>query len=191
MKNKKSKSTDIKTLKTTTYKTGYQIKNEIWDGKTEMRVAYNLNGDYIGSPKDAYFLCVKKGIAPEKSKPDHCVCSIGFSKKDGKWYGWSHRAIFGFKKGSRVKIGDCGFKPKNQKQFIESLKEWHEKILKHKNVTYKSSIDGIVDVKWDAKDGQINGVIEKYPEKWGKGEWIAKNLNDAKQMAIDFASGVS
>ena len=30
-----------------------------------------------------------------------------------------------------------------------------------------------------------------YPEKWGKGEWVAKTLEDAKQMAIDFAQSVS
>lgn len=29
-----------------------------------------------------------------------------------------------------------------------------------------------------------------FPEKWGKGEWTAKTLEDAKQMAIDFAESV-
>lgn len=48
----------------------------------------------------------KLGIKPEKSKPSHSVCSIGFSEKDGKWYGWSHRAIYGFKVGDKVKEGD-------------------------------------------------------------------------------------
>ena len=33
--------------------------------------------------------------------------------------------------------------------------------------------------------------IEKYPDKWGKGEWVAKTMEDAKQMAIDFSDGVS
>lgn len=40
-------------------------------------------------------------ITPEK-KHDHCqVCTIGRSAKNGKWYGWSHRAYSGFKKGDR------------------------------------------------------------------------------------------
>ena len=49
----------------------------------------------------------KHGIIPEKAKPDHCVCSIGFSEKEQKWYGWSPRAIYGFKIGDEVKEGDC------------------------------------------------------------------------------------
>ncbi|KKN18413.1 hypothetical protein LCGC14_0956060 [marine sediment metagenome] len=40
-------------------------------------------------------------IAPEKSAPDHSVCSIGKSAKDGKVYGYSHRAYHGFGKGDR------------------------------------------------------------------------------------------
>jgi len=30
------------------------------------------------------------------------VGSTGFSEKDQKWYGWSHRAIFGFKVGDKI-----------------------------------------------------------------------------------------
>jgi hypothetical protein len=42
---------------------------------------------------------------PEKTSPSHTVNSIGRSKKDGKWYGWSHRAIHGFKtRGEAVKF---------------------------------------------------------------------------------------
>jgi hypothetical protein len=33
--------------------------------------------------------------------------SIGFSEKEQKWYGWSHRAIYGFKVGDGCKAGDC------------------------------------------------------------------------------------
>ncbi len=35
-----------------------------------------------------------------KKKGGHC--SVGKSDVDGKWYGWSHRAIVGFGKGDRV-----------------------------------------------------------------------------------------
>ena len=34
-------------------------------------------------------------------------------------------------------------------------------------------------------------IFSKYPEKWGKGEWTAKTIEDAKQMAVDFARSVS
>lgn len=97
---------------------GYVLKRERWqlpgcEGKksdecepTEITAAYNEAGDYIGDSKMAHFLCVKKGIRPEKRKPDSNVCSIGFCEKNQKWYGWSHRAISGFGVGDIVKEGD-------------------------------------------------------------------------------------
>ena len=38
--------------------------------------------------------------------PDSQIRHIGFAPKDQKWYGWSHRAIYGFKVGDKVKPGD-------------------------------------------------------------------------------------
>ena len=80
----------------------------------EMQNAYNHNDEWIGDADQAKFLCDKGGIAPEKADPKHCVCSIGFCEKDGKWYGWSHRAIFGFKKGDKSKKGEM---PHTDKEF--------------------------------------------------------------------------
>jgi hypothetical protein len=71
-----------------------------------MKSAYNEGGIYIGSSKDAHFLCTKKGIEPEKAHEGDSVCSIGFSEDDQKWYGWSHRAIHGFAVGDVVEEGD-------------------------------------------------------------------------------------
>ncbi len=75
--------------------------------RIRIQSAYTMGGDYIGSPKDAKILCGKYGIYPEKSKPSDNVCSIGFSRKNQKWYGWSHRAIYGFTVGDITKEGDC------------------------------------------------------------------------------------
>jgi len=72
-----------------------------------VKTAYTVTGDYIGDPKSAHYLIVKKGIKPEKISPDMNVCSIGFCEKEQKWYGWSHRAIFGFGIGDKVSEGDC------------------------------------------------------------------------------------
>lgn len=72
-----------------------------------MRNAYTPTGDYIGDPKIAYYLCKKRGIAPEKRWPGSNVCSIGFCEREQKWFGWSHRAIYGFGVGDVVKEGDC------------------------------------------------------------------------------------
>lgn len=94
----------------------YVLRNEIWtmkfapDMPTPIKAAYTHDGSYIGDENTAKMLCDKFNIAPEVSKPGHTVCSIGKSA-DGKWYGWSHRAIYGFKIGDTIKEGDCGYNP--------------------------------------------------------------------------------
>ena len=71
-----------------------------------MTTIENENGNYVGDLKFAERL-IEKGIVPELAHLNNKVCSIGKSEKDGKWYGWSHRAIFGFQIGDIVKKGDC------------------------------------------------------------------------------------
>lgn len=108
---------------------------------------------YIGDPKMADRLWKKYGIETfELADPGHKVCSIGFSPRDQKWYGWSHRAIFGFGVGSKVKKGDCC-----------------------------------------ASSGFVTSYLDEHPEK-DKSLPVgfkAKNLHDAKRMAIAFAESVS
>lgn len=107
-----------KVLSVRRFKCGYEVRREMWDhgdvDETEMCTAYTPSGDYIGDPKDAYRLVHERGIQPQprKRKKTPSVCSIGYSVKDGKWYGWSHRAIYGFKVGSKVKKGNCGYRGK-------------------------------------------------------------------------------
>jgi len=98
-----------KLLKTWKYKAGYHVRTEEISGYEAgdgppftMRSAYTPDGLYIGDPKMARYLVVKLGIQPEKAKPDHNVCSIGFCKTNNKWYGWSHRAIVGFALGDKL-----------------------------------------------------------------------------------------
>ena len=111
-----------KVLKVRKFKAGYEIRTELWDhgeGPLEMRAAYTPTGDYIGSPKHARYLVVKRGIVPERRTATSNVCSIGYCKRKKKWFGWSHRAIFGFGVGYTVRNGDSfdrrmpvGFKAK-------------------------------------------------------------------------------
>jgi len=90
---------------------GYIYRREIvddsdfgGDGDLEMVNCYSIDsGHWIGNAKDARYLCKKRGLTNlQKSKPEHCVCSIGFSEKEQKWYGWSHRAICGFGLGDKI-----------------------------------------------------------------------------------------
>ena len=71
----------------------------------ELLEARTATGEYIGTPRIAAFL-VRRGIAPELI-PGNRVCSIGFCDREQKWYGWSHRAIYGFGIGDVVSEGDC------------------------------------------------------------------------------------
>ena len=117
-----------------------------------VKTAYTPDGKYVGDKKAAHFLYTKKGIKPELSDPTHKVCSIGFCEKEQKWYGWSHRAIYGFGVGDIVKEGDCT----NSSGYIEEyLKEHPED-------------DTSLPVGFTAKD-----------------------LIDAKRMAMAFAESVS
>ncbi len=95
------------------YKVGYYTQEELLDGSEYggsdcwILAAYTSEGLYLGDKRMAHFLCTKKGISHfEQASEDHSVCSIGFHTEEQKWYGWSHRAIFGFEIGSIVKEGD-------------------------------------------------------------------------------------
>ena len=198
-------------LKRINYKAGYVLVTGIVDGSEyggadiEMTHAETPSGDYIGNSKTAYMICKRRGIKPEKRNPEHGSCSIGFCQKDQKWYGWSHRAIFGFGIGSKTSKGDCSYSPTDWDDFIEySVRFWTQD--SHEDVTGERGKDAegrdVAIVKWvtvadkklvpnEAMHGKAGGVEMYPPDKWGRGEWEAKTLEDAKQMACDFAEGVS
>lgn len=138
---------------------------------------------------------------PESVKPHCTVATIGFSPTENKWYGWSHRAMYGFTVGSSVKKGDCAFTPRNKEEFKDDIinfwkSDCHEdttaeeaEVNGHKgmNVVYKYNNK----VKNEKLRGTISSVFNIYPDNWGRGEWTATTMDDAKQMALDFACGVS
>lgn len=175
------------------------------DENMEMVNCYSdFSGDWIGDSRTARLLCKKKGIRfIQKTDPDHCVCSIGFNPEEQKWYGWSHRAIFGFGIGSTVKKGDCGYVASTPQALFESITTedddgwaWQKPEdveiiedgikIRHKMVKHTSE---------DPETGELLGFVDAGYNyqiiKCGKGEWVAETLEDAKQMAIDFAEGVS
>ena len=93
------------------YKVGYEVRTEnvsmAGNPDTILKSAYTPSGDYIGSRVWGHRLVVRRGITPEKRTSHSNVCSIGFCENEQKWYGWSHRAIYGFGVGDVVKDGDC------------------------------------------------------------------------------------
>lgn len=183
------------------YKAGYILRKESIKEKQQplnhsiwLTVAYTHQGVYIGGKEDAYYLCVKKGIKPTSN-------SLGFNEQEQKWYGWSHRAILGFGIGSEVKFSSSGYKPSNKDDFFNRLKESNKCLNSNHSCEYFVTDNGIKsksmfmgypdDPSQDKFIGDISENFHDYPEKWGKGEWVAKTLEDAKEMAIDFASSVS
>lgn len=103
-----------KLVKTWKYKAGYHVRYEEISGYEAgggepfvMRSAYTPGGQYIGDPRTARFLIVKRGIKPELASEEKNVCSVGFCDANSKWYGWSHRAIAGFSLGDKIFEEDC------------------------------------------------------------------------------------
>lgn len=154
----------------------------------------------VGMENNLNFL-LKRGIT------EQIQLGLGFNPLEQKWYGWSHRAICGFGVGSTCKQGDIGFEPKNKEEFAhDCLRFWGD--LDMNGDTYKTNPiarEEFRDGKWgiyveyrynnevpnESMRGEISGVFSEYPEVWGKGEWTATTLEEAKEMAINFAKSVS
>lgn len=218
---------------------------EFFGGDFEMCTAFTLPDlHYIGNKKDAYFLCKTTGLKLELiTKPqqtnkekldaitqiekaknlllsedlefDSHPCSIGFNEEEQKWYGWSHRAIFGFGIGSQIKKESSGYHPTNKEDFFEDYKRWYDigverecetpdkkcnsELISHRFdvLDFRKERDGLgiyMNVKtvfyYDRRD-YTSEHWNPYPDVWGRGEWTAKSLEDAKEMACDFAESVS
>lgn len=66
--------------------------------------------EYLNEAKKSFWEKFKEkhGIVGQKADSNHSVHSIGYSEKEGKWYGWSHRAIVGFGIGDKIFEPDFG-----------------------------------------------------------------------------------
>lgn len=72
----------------------------------EVTTVYTIEGYHVGSPVDARTL-ESRGIRPTLRAPSSKTCSIGYCEREGKWYGWSHRAMRGFGVGELL-VESCG-----------------------------------------------------------------------------------
>lgn len=188
-----------KTLSTRHYKAGYEIRTEevqLYEGDdvSIRKHAYTPEGWNIGSPKDAYRLCVKFGIKPELHTRNMNICAVGFCESESKWYGWSHRAIYGFGIGSTTKVGDCGYVPDDVNKLAEEYKDWNDSVEVINDTTIRVS-NRTRDVVGENEDGALilsdSEQSAFYEVETGRGEWVAETIEDAREMACDFASGVS
>lgn len=171
------------------------------DGEVYVTKEGDLYITRVGMEQNVDFLA-KRGITENLQSVDNStVICVGFSPKDDKWYGWSHRAIYGFTVGSTCKKGNCHYHPANKEDFMEDCRLFWEGDP-HTNVTAKEvKKDGVLGVlvEWTCSDdvpnkdmrGEISSVFNPYPDEYGKGEWTAETMEDAHRMACDFARGVS
>lgn len=126
----------------------------------------------------------------------------GFSPKDGKWYGWSHRAIYGFEIGSTCKKGDCHYVPANETDAIEQgINFWDDEYHTYTRAGMKDTVHSRpgVWIEWEYTNdvpnkrlrGTTSSVFWAFPDTWGRGEWTAETEEDAREMAIAFNKAVS
>lgn len=170
-----------------------------------------VDGSYltrVGMENDLNYL-LKLGITEDihDGYGEPQTSCIGFNTLEKKWYVWSHRAIFGFGVGSECKKGSCGYEANNKKDFVEDcLRFWGDTDMegdtnkinpRAKEVTEDGKLGVKVSYTYDNKTpnkalrGQVGEVFTEYPTTWGKGEWKANTLEQCKEMAVDFAKGVS
>lgn len=190
----------IKTTHVTSYpKHGYKVHTEEHTTETTMnkplivKSAYTKRGDYIGDAATAHHLCAELGIAPELATPKATVCSVGFCAKDQMWYGWSHRAMFGFGIGSTIKAGDAGYAPSTVGELADEYEEWFSGDIEIVDGRTIALIPSKPLSECDDCVGMCTPEVSSEPTlvSVGRGEWTAKTLDDARQMAIDCADDVA
>ena len=207
------------------FKAGYIVREELIDG-TEygcedftMKSAYTPDGNYIGDQKIAHFLCKKLGIKPqprpvetyhfgaemaaEANNGRGFTCSIGFCEAEQKWYGWSHRAIYGFGVGETCKKGDCGYRPSTVDELYDSVTMPDEDGYVWVTPDRVEKLEDGIRIRHDMvfytdenpEAGELLNLVPAEPDYQfiaiGRGEWTAKTLDDCFWMACDFAESIS
>ena len=185
---------------------------------------------YLGDAKTAKFICKKMGLKPhmqteeEEERARYILnmdwdekaklmlsgfekiflanpASIGWSEKEQKWYGWSHRAIYGFGVGEEMTRDCCGYEPVDKEDYARWILDFfcdggddkHYKDIKIEQDADGDGTKGIyLSYNYTREDGSTydHHGFHPYPV-WGKGVWTAKTIEDAKEMAISFAKRVS
>ena len=111
--------------------------------------------------------------------------NIGFNPEKQQWFGWLNNAIAGFGIGSTVKLGDLAYQVKNKDKFLEHIVLYWKAKYDCDDVEGRHEKKGVLGTI-EHEEGETISVFKDYPKKYGRGEWTARTLSDAKQMAIDF-----
>ena len=134
----------------------------------------------------------------EHNITDQLSHGLGFSPQNKQWYGWTHRGLYGFGIGSTCNVGDVHYKPSTLEELINNTRMEYSDDLRD-NVKVELVEEGVLAISWTYKDTITNPNLrgkrceiehDYNSNSFGKGQWVAKTLEDAKQMAIDFRSNL-
>ncbi len=157
----------------------------------ECQVIY-MNGLYISDMR-----CIEKGfyhpfeilvdnmVTEQIGTTYESVANYGFSPSQNKWFGWSHRAYYGFTIGSECTKGCVHYVPSTVKDYAEKMLDfWKDDGYD----TYKI-VGDTIEVSSSNNDKfcvlrDINNIV------LGRGEWVAKTMEDAKEMAMTYANNI-
>jgi len=103
LKGHKVKDLNPNTLRMKTYKRVDYIKTDVPMVRRSLK-----NIPRYANKKPKVHFKDWMGIEGQKRQSNHDTQSFGKAEADGKWYGWSHRAISGFGVGDCVKVDTCG-----------------------------------------------------------------------------------
>jgi len=144
----------------------------------------------VGMEKDMKFLA-KRNITEQLTH------GVGFSPTENKWYGWSHRAMYGFTIGSTCKKGDAHYVGSSIEEEIEhAISFWSDEAHIWTKAIYDKK-ERVIKVTWLYDESVPNKKMHNtisgcdWDFTLGRGEWTAKTMEDAHQMAKDFNEGVS
>lgn len=171
----------------------------------------DFDGSYlthVGMEEKLSFLSkfeITKELRSASGDPD-TTAAMGFSPKNQRWFGWSHRGIASFGIGSEVNPGDCAYRASDREAFLKEVVafwdvEGHEATTGEFVVPDEGDFEGTegVEASWVYGDqvkneklrGSVSSIFTPFPDTWGRGSWTAATLEDAKEMARDYARGVS
>lgn len=148
---------------------------------TSVVYCVDADGNIIGELTEIYNLWKRYGIEGFHRPSGEGPFNVGYAPSTNKWYGWSHRAIKGFTIGSEVKKGDIAYQAQSLEEYMEYLKNFYDA----DRCYYDPST---MQIKIE---GSTMTITEGAPMTFGRGEWKAESMDDAYQMAIDFAEAVS
>lgn len=163
---------------------GIVVRNESWARKgeeveVEIKQVY-YNDLFIGGVELAIQLIIDNKIRHfEKRDNSSNICTIGYSEEKKKWFGWSHRGICGFGIGTKIGRNHNLYVASGKKDFLKTLRKKKHRFVK--NPLFSVMDDGV----------DVSGVFYKYPEKWGRGKFVVKDLQEAKELAKIFAKSVA